>query len=339
MKLLHASDLHLGRDLLTVNRDEAHRAVCDTIIEKAEAHRCGLVVLAGDIFDTVNPPHAAERMYYDLLRSLTADNDRAVVVTAGNHDSPAKLAAAASLLQDRGVFVFSDPSEMDRDFSNAPFEATFANGVLNISNSFGKCALIPMPFVNESRLRIALPSLDSEAAESAQFSKLFASLVKERSDAAPTDVPLVLVTHQYFWEARMDKTERDISIGGTYAINIAHLPDRLSYIAAGHFHRRQRLAKRENAYYSGSPLALDFSKPGAQANAHGFIVYDLESYETTFEDVSDPHPPLLWRFYSLEELEKELRNRRTATCYCRSSSKGRSSRRAAGHCRNCTKAL
>ena len=97
MRLLHTADWHVGRTLRGRSRAEEHEAVLDEVVGVAQEERVDLVVVAGDLFDTSAPPPEAERLVYRTLLRL-AEQDRQVVVIAGNHDHPRRLAAVEPLL-------------------------------------------------------------------------------------------------------------------------------------------------------------------------------------------------------------------------------------------------
>ncbi|HMZ82554.1 MAG TPA: exonuclease subunit SbcD, partial [Acidobacteriota bacterium] len=72
MRVLHTSDWHLGKPLEGRDRLEEQGKVLDEMVELAEAENVHLVLLAGDIFDTFNPPAAAEDLFYDAIDRLAA---------------------------------------------------------------------------------------------------------------------------------------------------------------------------------------------------------------------------------------------------------------------------
>lgn len=109
MRVLHTSDWHLGRTLEGRPRLDEQREVLDEICRIAEAHDVHLVLVAGDVFDTYNPPAEAEELFYQALERLSAGGRRAVVAIAGNHDSPERLCAAGPLALHHGIFLVGRP--------------------------------------------------------------------------------------------------------------------------------------------------------------------------------------------------------------------------------------
>ena len=94
MRILHTADWHLGRTLEGRSRLEEQAQFLDELAEIVEKEKIDVVLMAGDAFDTVNPPAAAEQLFYESLSRLSNRGKRPVMVISGNHDSPDRLAAA-----------------------------------------------------------------------------------------------------------------------------------------------------------------------------------------------------------------------------------------------------
>ena len=89
MRFLHTSDLHLGRSLYGVNRDETFEKFLTWLTETIRTEAIDCLIIAGDVFDNATPSHRMQRAYYRFLASVATSTDcRHVIVTGGNHDSP-----------------------------------------------------------------------------------------------------------------------------------------------------------------------------------------------------------------------------------------------------------
>ncbi len=84
---MHTADNHIGiefrnrpilRERLKTERLEA----LARIVEAANAHQCHFLVVAGDLFDSVNVPQKLVREVCDILRAFRGE----VLVVPGNHD-------------------------------------------------------------------------------------------------------------------------------------------------------------------------------------------------------------------------------------------------------------
>src|SRR5215470_14189987 len=107
MRLLHTSDWHLGHTLRgEVARDYEHAAFLAWLIEACVHEAIDILLITGDVFDSATPPASAERMWFELLAALRrARPAMDIIAIAGNHDSPARLGAASSVLRELGVHV------------------------------------------------------------------------------------------------------------------------------------------------------------------------------------------------------------------------------------------
>ncbi len=106
MRLLHTSDWHLGHTLKEVSREHEHHAFLAWLLEQIRVESPDVMVITGDVFDSATPPASAERMWFELLaaaRRVRPGMD--IVAIAGNHDSPARLGAASSVLRELDVHV------------------------------------------------------------------------------------------------------------------------------------------------------------------------------------------------------------------------------------------
>ena len=104
MRLLHTGDWHVGKSLRGRSRLDEQAAGLRELVAAADAADVGLVLVAGDLFDAPSPPPEAERLVYRTLLDL-ASGGRQVVVVAGNHDGPGRLAAVAPLAARAEVVV------------------------------------------------------------------------------------------------------------------------------------------------------------------------------------------------------------------------------------------
>ena len=62
MRFLHTSDLHLGRSLYGVNRDETFEKFLAWLTEIIRCESIDCLIIAGDVFDNATPSHRMQRM-------------------------------------------------------------------------------------------------------------------------------------------------------------------------------------------------------------------------------------------------------------------------------------
>ena len=121
IRMLHTADWHLGQTFFGFDRTEEHQDFLDWLAEEIRLKEIDALIVAGDIFDVSNPSAASQRMYYQFIHKVTAENPNLqIVIVAGNHDSAARLEAPLPLLQAmrtevKGVVRKGKDGEIDFD--------------------------------------------------------------------------------------------------------------------------------------------------------------------------------------------------------------------------------
>ncbi len=245
MKLLHTSDWHVGKSIRGRSRITEHRAVLGEIVDVANRERVDLVVVAGDLFDAAAPPPDAEQVVYRALLDLAAEGTRPVAVIAGNHDSPARLAAVAPVFARHGVHVVASPARPDE------------GGVLELGDA--RVAMLPFP---SQRSVIGADAL--MARDAADHGGSYAERVKRILDALCTsmagDAVNVVVAHLMVMGGTLGGGERGAHTIFDYWVPVTAFAPTAHYVALGHLHRAQRLDGPSPLHYCGSPLQLDFGE-------------------------------------------------------------------------------
>jgi DNA repair protein SbcD/Mre11 len=239
VKLLHTSDWHLGHTLRDITREAEHGAFLAWLLETCAREAPDAIVITGDVFDSATPPASAERMWFELLAAARhARPGMDIVAIAGNHDSPARLGAASSLLRELGVHVIGGLPRR-------------ADGALDLDRILipvagGRGLVAAVPF-----LRPIDVSIDTEDPLAAVYGEVVAAA---RARRAPGQA-LIVLGHLYVTGAEPSASERRVSIGGAEAAPPRLFADDIDYVALGHLHRAQRVG-RDTIRYAGAPLPL-----------------------------------------------------------------------------------
>ena len=104
MKLIHLSDLHLGRSLCEFSLIDVQRAFLQDVLTYIDEHAVDAVMLCGDVYDRTAPPAAAIMLLNEFLSGLNA-RSIPVLMISGNHDSPERLAFLSDLLTQSRVYI------------------------------------------------------------------------------------------------------------------------------------------------------------------------------------------------------------------------------------------
>lgn len=266
MKILHTSDWHLGKTLENINRLDEQRQFIDELCGIADRENIELVLIAGDIFDTYTPSSAAEELFYDAVDRLNGKGRRAIVVIAGNHDSPDRLCAASPLAQKNGIVLLGYPGSDCGTLESRNGEIKVVKSgpgwlEIKLSSSQHNAVVITLPYPSESRLEQVLCNEADENMLQQAYSDKIGKLLKQLCGNFREDTVNLIVGHIFLRDGKISDSERQL--GGALMVDPCLLPDNAHFIALGHLHRPQKVAAALSpAYYSGSPLAYSFSETG-----------------------------------------------------------------------------
>ena len=234
MKLMHLSDLHLGKIVNGFSMLEDQKYILDQILDLVRQERPDGVLIAGDVYDKRVPSAEAVTLLDGFLSRLAELCE--VFLISGNHDSAERLAFGGRLMTAAGVHV------------SPVYDGTVKT--VTRSDEFGAVHIHLLPFLKPVQVRRFFPE---ETVENYTDAVRFALSGIKLDDGARH----VLVTHQLVTGAlRCDSEE--LSIGGSENVD-AQAFDGFDYVALGHLHGPQR-AGGDHIRYCGTPLKYSFSE-------------------------------------------------------------------------------
>jgi exonuclease SbcD len=300
MKFLHTADWHLGRRLHGQDLAAEHDAALNAILNLIREHRIDALVHAGDVFDTGTPPQSALRQYYSFLTRAVQAGCGTIIITGGNHDSPAALNAPRDLLEAMNIHVVGGATDNIADEVIAIKSTT--------GETLGYCCAVP--FLRDKDLRYSLPG-ESDAERSQRLivgiREHYEKVVAAAQTLNTEGLPIIATGHLFAQggiTGDLDNKEQ-IHVGNLGQIGADAFPEALVYVALGHLHRPQTVGKQERVRYSGSPVALDFSERDDQKQV--VIVECLFARPASIEIVPLPTFRRLVRFSgTLAETENAL---------------------------------
>lgn len=272
MKILHTSDWHLGKRLEDFSRLEEQKAVMREICEIAEREQVDAVIVAGDLFDTFNPPTEAVDLLYKTLKRLTANGKRPVIAIAGNHDSPDRIEAPDPLARECGIIFTGYPNS-----KISSFLLETGLQVMQSDEGFMELQLptceIPLrilltPYANEYRLKTFLGKENSEMELRNLLQEKWQQLADKYCDNQGVNI---LATHLFMVKKGVPLPEEPedekpiLHVGGAQAVYTENIPSQIQFTALGHLHRMQQVDTSPSpVYYSGSPLSYSFAEANQQ---------------------------------------------------------------------------
>lgn len=235
MKLIHLSDLHLGKRIHGYSMMEDQRYILEQILGIVENEKPEGVILAGDLYDKSIPPADAVRLFDWFLTELSRRN-LSVFAISGNHDSAERIAFGSGLMSGKGVHL------------SPVYDGEVKK--VELKDEYGPVYIWLLPFLKPVMVRQALKEEKIEGYQNA------VETVIGRMDMDPSKRN-VIVAHQFVTGASLCESE-EINVGGLDQIGAEVFAD-FDYTALGHIHSPQR-AGSDRIRYCGTPLKYSFSE-------------------------------------------------------------------------------
>lgn len=237
MKLIHLSDLHLGKRVNEFNMLEDQAHILFEILNTIDKEKPEAVLIAGDVYDKSVPSAEAVGLFDDFLCRLSK-RGLEVFIISGNHDSAERMAFGARLMDGSGIHlcpVYDGKVEP-----------------ISLEDQFGKVNFYMLPFIKPAHVRAAFP--EAEAGSYTEALRLAVDALGMDMDSRN-----VLIAHQFVTGALRSDSE-DVSVGGLDNVDAAVF-EGIDYVALGHIHSSQNCGG-ENIRYCGTPLKYSFSECG-----------------------------------------------------------------------------
>jgi exonuclease SbcD len=270
LRLFHTADWHLGQSFHGYDRHEEHRRFLDWLIGMLETRRPDALLIAGDVFDSVNPPASAQRLYWDFLaRARMGSPSLQIVVTAGNHDAAARLESPRDLLEPLQIHVVGLIAR------SAAGEIDYRRLIVPLKDSLGavRALAIAVPFLRPTDVPPAPEAADPYLDGIRLLYHNAAAAARTRRDLDFPGAALLALGHCHLLGGLESRdSERRIVIGGAEALRPDTFPTDLAYVALGHLHKPQA-HDGGRVQYSGSPIPLSFSE---REYEHRVVEIDLD---------------------------------------------------------------
>lgn len=249
MKLIHLSDLHIGKRVNEYSMLEDQEYILKEILGIIDAEAPDGVIIAGDVYDKAVPSAEAVALFDEFLFKL-AKRKLSVFVISGNHDSPERIAFGGRLMETSGIYM---SPVYDGDIQPVRME-----------DEFGKINIWMLPFIKPVHVRKFNEDAEINSYTDAMRTAIGNLDINENERN-------VMITHQFVTGAERTESE-EISVGGTDNVDVTVF-EKFDYTALGHIHRAQNCSS-EKVRYSGTPLKYSFSE--AKDNKSVTIVELLE---------------------------------------------------------------
>ncbi|ETD68808.1 exodeoxyribonuclease I [Pelistega indica] len=266
LRLLHTSDWHLGATLYGRKRDEEFSQFLDWLLNTIHQQQADILIIAGDIFDTVAPSNTAQAIYYRFLTQLQHSPCRHIIIVGGNHDSASFLNAPKTLLATLNIHVVG---AITHDLNDE---------LIVLRNGHTVEAIIcAVPYLRDKDIRTATVGESSEdkinllTRNIKQHYHDLANLALQKREQFLLEqkesiIPIIGTGHLFAAGGQTIEGDgvRDIYIGNLGGVSSETFPSSLDYVALGHLHIPQIVNKNPIIRYSGSPIPMGFGEATQQ---------------------------------------------------------------------------
>ncbi len=235
MKLIHLSDLHIGKRVHEVSMMEDQEYILLQILQIIDEENADAVLIAGDVYDKSVPSAEAVTLFDDFLCRL-AKRKKPVLIISGNHDSPERLAFGNRLLELGGIHI------------SPVYDGNVQS--VSLTDGHGEVIFRLLPFIKPAQVKRFYPDEGIERYTDA----VRVAVEKMGIDTAKRNV---LLTHQFVTGSVTCESE-EISVGGSDNVD-ASVFESFDYVALGHIHGPQNIGSNR-IRYCGTPLKYSFSE-------------------------------------------------------------------------------
>ena len=235
MKLIHLSDLHIGKRVNEFSMIEDQKYILRVILNIIDDEKPDGVLIAGDIYDKSVPSAEAVQLLDDFLCRL-AERKLPAYIISGNHDSAERLSFGGRLMDMSGIHL------------SPVYNGTVVP--LSLCDEHGRVNIYMLPFLKPVNVKRFFPDAEIES---------YTDAVRAAVDSMGIDESErnILVTHQFVTGASRSESE-ELSVGGSDNVDVSAF-DGFDYVALGHIHGPQKMS-RETVRYCGTPLKYSFSE-------------------------------------------------------------------------------
>lgn len=271
VRFFHTSDWHLGQYFYQHSRHYEHAQFLSWLLDQIEQKKPDALLIAGDIFDVINPGSQAQKQLYQFLADAQSRAPHMqTLMIAGNHDSGYRIEQVDPLLEKYqahavGVLHRRDDQQLDLERLILP--------IYNAEQEIVAWCLA-LPFLRSAEITSSHEHSRNSQDAIAYIHQQLIALAKTKKTA---NQALILMSHAHMQGGETSDSERPIIIGNEEALSTALFDEVIDYVALGHLHKPQKV-QHAHIRYSGSPIPLSFSE----------VNYKHQVIEVCIEPENDP---------------------------------------------------
>lgn len=244
MKLIHLSDLHLGKRVNEFSMIEDQKYILLKILQIIDAEKPDGILIAGDVYDKSIASTEAMGLLEDFLLKI-AERKIQTFIISGNHDSAERLSFGSKFIDQSGIHI------------SRVYDGREPINPLVLKAGDQEADIYMLPFIKPASVRGAFAEKGIELGTN-DYTGMMREVIDEM--AVDPDRVNILIAHQFIAGSVTSDSEEltDLSIGGLDNVAPSVFAP-FDYVALGHLHGPQRIG-RDTIRYAGSPLKYSFSE-------------------------------------------------------------------------------
>ena len=240
MKILHTSDLHIGKKLNGFSLIEDQKYILSEILKIAKEEKADALIISGDIYDKPIPSAEAVRLFGSFLTDITKLNIPAFFIS-GNHDSAERLSFASDLIKNSNIYI------------SPVFSGKIEPIILN--DTYGEVCIYMLPFIKPAHIN-HISEIQNSSLTVTSYDQAVNAAINNYMEI-DTSKRNIIISHQFVTGAKTCESE-EMTVGGTENISSENF-SLFDYAALGHIHTPQNVSYKKYRY-SGTPLKYSFSE-------------------------------------------------------------------------------
>jgi exonuclease SbcD len=301
MRILHTSDWHIGHKHYGRQRHQEFSRFFEWLLKTIDAHKVEALIVAGDIFDSQTPSNRSLKLYYHFLSRISTTCCRNVVITGGNHDSPALLNGPQELLNFLNIHIIGRATE--------PIDDELI--VLKGKDDTPDLIILAVPYLRDRDIRSTLAGESPGDKQNKllqgitdHYRKLCVKALEKRARLG-LSIPILATGHLFCQGGvtRQGDGVRELYVGTLVQVGLDTFPADIDYLALGHLHLPQKVAKHDYRRYSGAPLAMSFNEAEEEKLV---LLVDMDKQPVVTEVPVPCFQPLAKISGSCEEILKHI---------------------------------
>lgn len=304
MRILHTSDFHLGKNLEGTSRMDEQEEFLRDFACMVKNNSIDLVIIAGDIYDSSNPPARAENMFYELLKNISNNGKTMTLIISGNHDNPLRLVAANPLAREHGIVMVAMPKTIvDKGMYGNNEIVNSGEGFIEVCINGENAVILTVPYPSEKRLdEVLYDVMEDDKTKALSYSSRIKELFDTLSKNYRQDTINIAVSHLFAMGSEETGSERSIQLGGSFIVDVDCFPKDAQYVALGHIHKPMKVpGTNGRVRYAGAPLQYNKKEISFIKGCYIIDIHNGVDPEIEFKEFKIYKPIEIWKCNGVSE--------------------------------------